>query len=74
MHRELKSSCGFGDQQAWVPTGAARTLEWTLWTYALLILTGVAVWGLGPAPGPDLGPLVAPPGAGHRPSAPGNPG
>lgn len=55
MHRELKSSCGFGDQQAWSSLGAARTLEWTLWTYALLILTGVAVWGLGPAPGPDPG-------------------
>lgn len=55
MHRELKSSCGFGDQQAWSRLGAARPLDWALWTYALLILTGVAVWGLGPPPGPDPG-------------------
>jgi hypothetical protein len=55
MHRELKSGCGFGDQQAWSAPGAATTLEWALWTYALLILAGYAVWGLGPAPGPDLG-------------------
>jgi hypothetical protein len=55
MHRELKSSCGLGDQQAWSPAGAAATLDWALWTYALLILTGVAVWGIGPAPGVDPG-------------------
>lgn len=30
-------------------------LEWRLWTYAPLILTGVPAWGLGPAPGPDPG-------------------
>ena len=54
MHRELKSSCGLGDQQAWSEHGAPTTLEWALWSYALLILTGVAVWGIGPPPGPDL--------------------
>jgi hypothetical protein len=54
MHRELKSSCGFGDQQAWSAMGAPCTLEWALWSYALLILTGAAVWGIGPPPGPDL--------------------
>ncbi|MEZ4623240.1 MAG: hypothetical protein R2843_00180 [Thermomicrobiales bacterium] len=47
MHRELKSSCGLGDQQAWSDHGAPTTLEWALWSYALLILTGVAVWGIG---------------------------
>lgn len=55
MHRELKSSFGFGDQQAWSDRGAATTMAWVLWVYALLILTGYQVWGLGPAPGPDLG-------------------
>lgn len=55
MHKELKSSCGLGDQQAWSAAGAATTLDWALWTYALLILAGAAVWGLGPAPGPDSG-------------------
>lgn len=30
MHRELKSSCGLGDQQAWSAIGAPATLEWAL--------------------------------------------
>jgi hypothetical protein len=55
MHRELKSSFGLGDQQAWSSQGACDTTAWVLWTYALLMLTGYQVWGLGPAPGPDLG-------------------
>jgi hypothetical protein len=55
MHRELKSGCGFGDQQAWSAPGARNVIAWALWTYALLILAGYEVWGLGPAPGPALG-------------------
>ena len=55
MHRELKSSFGLGDQQAWSAQGTPDTLAWVLWSYALLILTGYQVWGLGPSPGPDLG-------------------
>ena len=58
MHRELKSSCGLGEQQAWSPTGASTTLAWALWSYALLILSGYAVWGLGPASGPAAGPAL----------------
>lgn len=55
MHRELKSAFGLGDQQAWSAQGAPDTLAWVLWSYALLIVTGYQVWGLGPSPGPDLG-------------------
>jgi hypothetical protein len=55
MHRELKSSFGLGDQQAWSDRGARDTTAWVLWTYAVLILTGYRCWGLGPAPGPDSG-------------------
>jgi hypothetical protein len=55
MHRELKSGFGLGDQQAWSASGALGSTAWVLWTYALVILAAYAVWGLGPAPGPDLG-------------------
>lgn len=55
MHRELKSGFGLGDAQAWSAGGAMGTTAWVLWTYALVILVAYEVWGLGPAPGPDLG-------------------
>lgn len=55
MHRELKSGFGLGTQQAWSASGAIGTTAWVLWTYALVILVTYEVWGLGPAPGPDLG-------------------
>lgn len=55
MHRELKSGFGLGDQQAWSAAGALTTTAWVLWTYAVLILAGYRCWGLGPAPGPELG-------------------
>lgn len=54
MHRELKSSCGFGDQQAWSANGSTTTRAWALWTYALLVLATASVWGLGPPPGRRL--------------------
>jgi hypothetical protein len=55
MHRELKSAFGLGDQQAWSVQGTTGTLAWVLWSYALLVVTGYRVWGLGPSPGSDLG-------------------
>lgn len=55
MHRELKSSFGLGEQQAFSDQGAASVIPWVLWVYALLILTGYQVWGMGPGTVPDLG-------------------
>ena len=55
MHRELKSGFGLGEQQAWSPTAAQATVAWVVWTYALLVLTGYRVWGLGPGTVPALG-------------------
>lgn len=55
MHRELKSGFGLGDQQAWSAAGAVTTTAWVLWAYAALILAGYRCWGLGQAPGPDVG-------------------
>lgn len=55
MHRELKSSFGVGQQQAFSAAGAATVIPWLVWLYALLILTGYRTWQLGPGTVPDLG-------------------
>jgi hypothetical protein len=55
MHRELKSSFGLGEQQAWSPPAAQTVVPWVVWTYALVVLTGYRTWGFGPGPVPDLG-------------------
>lgn len=60
MHRELKSTFGLGQSQAWSPGGTVGTTQWLVWVYALLVLTGARVWGLGAGPG-------RPPGAWQRP-------
>lgn len=54
MHRELKSSFGVGQQQAFSDTGAATVIPWIVWIYALVILTGYRTWQLGPGTVPDL--------------------
>ena len=41
MHRELKSGWGLGDQQQWSSRGASMVIQWVVWVYAVLILTGV---------------------------------
>jgi hypothetical protein len=50
MHRELKSGFGLGQQQAWSPTSAGATIQWVVWSYAILILAGRAVWGTSRSP------------------------
>jgi hypothetical protein len=55
MHRELKSGFGLGQQQAFSDQGAAQTIPFVVWVYAVLILTGVRTWGLGPGTGSRLG-------------------
>lgn len=50
MHRELKSSCGLGQQQAWHPVAAVTTIQWVVWTYAILMLAGYQAWGWTGAP------------------------
>jgi hypothetical protein len=54
-HREVKTSFGLGEPQAWSPLAAVLTMQWVVWVYAVLVLTGIRAWGLGPGP-------VAPPG------------
>jgi hypothetical protein len=50
-HREMKSGFGLGEKQCWNQRSAVRSVQWSAWVYALLLLTGYRTWGLqnGPA-------------------------
>jgi hypothetical protein len=53
-HREMKSGLGVGEMQCWNPRSAVRSVQWSVWAYAVLVLAGYRAWGLldGPsAPG-----------------------
>ncbi len=45
MHRELKSGFGLGQQQAWTPVAAVLVIQWVVWVYACLVLSGFLAWG-----------------------------
>jgi hypothetical protein len=49
-HRELKSNFGLGNKQCWNPQAAVRSVQWSAWVYALLLLAGYRCWGLTNAP------------------------
>ena len=49
-HRELKSNFGLGHKQCWQPQAAIRSVQWSAWVYALLLLAGYRCWGLTAAP------------------------
>ncbi len=45
-HREMKSSLGIGEKQCWNLRSAILSVQWSVWTYALLLLAGYRTWGL----------------------------
>lgn len=49
-HRELKSNFGLGNKQCWNALAAIRSVQWSAWVYALLLLAGYRAWGLTKAP------------------------
>ena len=49
-HRELKSNFGLGEKQCWNPQAAVRSVQWSAWVYAVLLLAGYRAWGLTGAP------------------------
>jgi hypothetical protein len=50
-HREMKSGFGLGEKQCWNQRSAVRSVQWSGWVYALLLLVAYRTWGLqdGPA-------------------------
>jgi hypothetical protein len=55
MHRELKSSFGWGDAQVWTDASVLAVTAWTLWSYAQVVLAAAEHWQLEVPPGPDRG-------------------
>lgn len=53
-HREMKSGLGVGEIQCWSQRGAVLSVQWSVWFYAVLLLTGYRTWGLVQGP-PALG-------------------
>ena len=51
-HREMKSSLGVGEQQCWSARSAIVSVQWSVWVYALLVLTGYRTWHLSTGPTP----------------------
>lgn len=50
-HRELKCGFGIGESQASNPTATVLSVQWRVWVWSLLVLSGYRVWGM------DRGPL-----------------
>jgi hypothetical protein len=44
--RELKSNFGLGNKQCFNPYSAVRSVQWSAWAYALLLLAGYGTFGL----------------------------
>jgi hypothetical protein len=51
-HRNLKSGLGLGEKQCWHPRSTVSTVQWSVWVYGLMMLSGFRVWGnrCGPPP------------------------
>ena len=44
-HRQMKSGLGLGEKQCWNDQATVATVQWSVWIYALLILSGFRAWG-----------------------------
>jgi hypothetical protein len=49
-HREMKSGFGVGEKQCWNPRSTISSVQWSVWVYALLLLSAYRSWGLLDAP------------------------
>ena len=51
-HRQLKSGLGLGEKQCWNDQATVASVQWSVWIYALMILSGIRAWGDQPQPTP----------------------
>lgn len=54
-HRELKCGFGVGESQCWNPTATVVSVQWRVWVWSLLVLSGYRAWGTGHGPVVPLG-------------------
>ena len=45
-HREMKSGLGLGEKQCWNKRSSVVSVQWSAWTYAVLLLAAYRTWGL----------------------------
>jgi len=43
-HREMKSGFGVGEKQCWNPRSTIASVQWSVWVYALLLLSAYRTW------------------------------
>lgn len=43
-HRNMKSGLGLGEKQCWNPYATISTVQWSVWVYSLMLLSGYRVW------------------------------
>jgi hypothetical protein len=44
-HRQMKSGLGLGEKQCWNDKATVATVQWSLWLYSLMMLSGFRAWG-----------------------------
>ncbi|HFE67398.1 MAG TPA: hypothetical protein ENJ93_09050 [Chloroflexi bacterium] len=44
-HRQMKSGLGLGEKQCWNDKATVATVQWAVWIYALMLLSGYRAWG-----------------------------
>lgn len=49
-HREMKSGLGLGEKQCWNKRASVVSVQWSAWTYAILLLAAYRSWGLRDGP------------------------
>ena len=47
-HRQMKTGLGLGEKQCWNDNATVASVQWSVWVYALMILSGLRVWGTNP--------------------------
>jgi hypothetical protein len=44
-HRQMKSGLGLGEKQCWNDQATVATVQWSVWVYSLMMLSGFRAWG-----------------------------
>ena len=47
-HRQMKSGLGLGEKQCWNDRATVATVQWSVWVYSLMVLSGHRAWGNDP--------------------------
>lgn len=51
-HRQMKSGLGLGEKQCWNDRATVATVQWSVWVYSLMVLSGHRAWGNDPGQKP----------------------